>query len=143
MMKSFFKEIIIILLLLLIILLILGILFYEYMPNSKTIPEKVTEYAMEEIVKQELESNLNNTDSDKIIRTYQLDSADVANYEKNKDYNKGKVNPFAEYNTGTVGNTTTGENSSNGNSTSGNGSQSNTNIVQNPSKDNFLNTTGK
>lgn len=142
-MKSFFKEIIIILLLLLIILLILGILFYEYMPNSKTIPEKVTEYAMEEIVKQELESNLNNTDSDKIIRTYQLDSADVANYEKNKDYNKGKVNPFAEYNTGTVGNTTTGENSSNGNSTSGNGSQSNTNIVQNPSKDNFLNTTGK
>lgn len=139
-MKSVFKEIIIVLLLLLIILLILGILFYDYMPNSKTIPEKIQEYAMEETIKQELESNLNNTESDEIIRTYQLDSTDIANYEKTKEYNKGKVNPFAEYSSGaTSENTTTGENTSGGNS----GLNSSTNTTENPAKDNFLNTTGK
>lgn len=137
-MKSIFKEIIIVLLLLIIILLILGILFYEYLPNSKTIPNKVQEYAMDETIQKELETNLNNTDSDKIIRTYQLDSTDISNYEKTKDYNKGKVNPFAEYSSGTTGNTIT-----DGNNTSSGSDNSNTNTEQNSSKDNFLNTTGK
>lgn len=135
-MKSVFKEIIIVLLLIFIILLILGILFYEYVPSGKIIPEKVAEYAMEEEIKQELDSNLNNTESDKIIRTYQLDSTDIANYEKNKEYNKGKVNPFAEYSTGASGNTSTEGNTTNGNTVSDN-------TTQDPSKDNFLNTTGK
>lgn len=138
-MKSFLKEMIIVLLLILIILLVLGILFYEYMPNSKIVPEKVSEYAMNETVKDELESNLKN-ESDEIIRTYQLDSTDIANYEKNKEYNKGKVNPFDEYSTGASGNTSTGgtttDNATNGNTT-------NDNTTQNPSKDNFLNTAGK
>lgn len=135
-MKSFLKEIIIVLLLILIILLILGILFYEYMPNSKIIPEKVTEYAMSETVERELETNLK-SESDEIIRTYQLDSSDILNYEKTKDYDKGKVNPFAEYSSGTTGNT------ANGNSNSASGNSSNTNTEQDPSKDNFLGTTGK
>lgn len=138
-MKSFLKEMIIVLLLILIILLVLGILFYEYMPNSKIVPEKVSEYAMNETVKDELESNLKN-ESDEIIRTYQLDSTDIANYEKNKEYNKGKVNPFDEYSTGASGNTSTGGNTTD-NATNGN--TTNDNTTQNPSKDNFLNTAGK
>lgn len=138
-MKSVFKEIIIILLFLLNIFLILDIVFYQDMPNSRIVPEKVEEYALEETIKQELESNLNNTESDKIIRTYQLDSKAIAGYEKTNEYDKGKVNPFAEYSAGTTGNTTTdggttGKENNNGDSS---------NTEQDPSKDNFLNTSGK
>ena len=138
MLKSVFKEIIIVLLLLLILILLLGILFYDYMPNSKTIPTKVQEYALEETVKQELEENLNNMESEEIVKTYQLDSVDIEQYEKTNEYNKGKVNPFAEYSAGTS-NTTNENTTSNGNTNT----NDNTNTAQDPSKDNFLNTTGK
>lgn len=133
-MKSVFKEVIIILLLLLIIILLLGILFYDYMPNSKTIPAKVQEYALEEVVQQELDKELSDVDSEEIIKTYQLDAVDIENYEKTNDYNKGKINPFSEYSEGTGNNT----NQNNNNSSSGN-----TSNEENTSKDNFLNTPGK
>lgn len=133
-MKSVFKEIIIVLLLLLIIILLLGILFYDYMPNSKTIPAKVQEYALEEVVQQELDKELSDVDSEEIIKTYQLDAVDIENYEKTNDYNKGKINPFSEYSVGTGNNT----NQNNNNSNTGNTSKE-----ENPSKDNFLNTPGK
>lgn len=147
MLKSVFKEIIIVLLLLLILILLLGILFYDYMPNSKTVPAKVQEYALEEIVKQELEENLNNK-SEEIVKTYQLDSVDIENYERTNDYNKGKVNPFAEYSTGTEGTTdNAGDNTnSNGNTNTNTDIDNNndsTDEAQDPSKDNFLGTTGK
>ena len=147
MLKSVFKEIIIVLLLLIILILLLGILFYDYMPNSKTIPAKVQEYALEETVKQELEGNLNNK-SEEIIKTYQLDSVDIEHYEKTNDYNKGKVNPFAEYSANAAGTTDgTGNNTnSNGNTntnTNTDNSNGSTDEPQDPSKDNFLGTTGK
>ena len=137
MVKSVLKEIIIILLLLIILILLLGILFYDYMPNSKTVPAKVEEYALEEMVKQELEENLNNK-SEEIVKTYQLDSVDIEHYEKTNEYNKGKINPFAEYSIGT--NNTTGNNTNLNGNTDNNDS---TNETQDPSKDNFLGTTGK
>lgn len=133
MIKSVFKEIIIILLLIVIILLLLGILFYDYMPTSKTVPSKVEEYALEETVKQELDKELENLESEEIVKTYKLDAIDIENYERTKEYNKGKVNPFAVYSEGT------GENNSN---TTNNSGDSNV-TTENPSKDNFLNTTGK
>lgn len=137
MIKSIFKEIIIILLLLIVILLLLGILFYDYMPNSKTLPSKVQEYALEETVKQELEKELDNIESEEIVKTYKLDAVDIEHYEKTNEYNKGKVNPFAVYSSGTQGtNNNTGNNTNIDNNNS-------TNETQDPSKDNFLGTTGK
>lgn len=130
MIKSVFKEIIIVLLLLIIIILLLGILFYDYMPNSKTIPAKVQEYALEETVKQELDKELRDIESEKIVKTYQLDSVDIENYERANVYNKGKVNPFAEYSAGV-------------NNAANNNSNPSNNTTQDPSKDNFLNTAGK
>ena len=110
-MKSVFKEIIIILLLLIAIILLLGILFYDYMPSSKTVPVKVQEYALQEDVRQELDKELNDINSEEVIKTYQLDASDIEVYEKTKEYNKGKVNPFAQYSTDTTGNnTSTGNN---------------------------------
>lgn len=142
MIKSVLKEIIIVLLLLLILILVLGILFYDYMPNSKTVPAKVQEYALEETVKQELEENLNNK-SEEIIKTYQLDSVDIEHYEKTNAYNKGKVNPFAEYGTGTAGTNNTTGNNANSNENTNTDNNDSTNETQDPSKDNFLGTTGK
>ncbi len=135
MIKSIFKEIIIILLLVIIILLLLGILFYDYMPNSKTVPAKVQEYALEESVQQELDKELNNLESEEIVKTYQLDAIDIENYERTNEYNKGKVNPFAQYSAGANSTDTNTNSNSNGNSNS-----SNTEL--DPSKDNFLNTGG-
>lgn len=129
MVKSVFKEIIIVLLLIIIIILLLGILFYEYIPNNKTVPSKVQEYALEETVKQELDKELNNLNSEEIIKTYKLDAKDIEHYEKTNEYDKGKINPFAEYSAG-ANNTDTDNNSNN-------------NITNDPSKDNFLNTIGK
>lgn len=137
MLKSVFKEIIIVLLLIIVLVLLVGILFYDYMPSSKTVPTKVQEYALEETVKQELDKELNNLNSEEIVKTYKIDATDIENYEKTNEYDKGKVNPFAVYSTGTTGtenNTTTNNNTNN---------TSSNNTTTNSSKDNFLNTTGK
>lgn len=132
MVKSVFKEIIIILLLIVIIILLLGILFYDYIPTSKTVPSKVQEYALEETVKQELDKQLNNLNSEEIVKTYKLDATDIEHYERTNEYDKGKINPFAEYNAGT--------NNTEANNTIDNSSK---NTTDNSSKDNFLNTVGK
>ena len=149
MIKSVFKEIVIILLLILAILLLLGILFYDYMPSSKIVPAKVEEYAMDEETKTELEKELNNAKSEEVVKTYMLDAIDLAGYEKTKEYNKGKQNPFADYSNGNTGTTTqtnyggtgnSGNSNQNGTSnsgTTGNGSNSNT------STGTFLNVVGK
>lgn len=135
--KSILKEIIIILLLGIILVLLLGILFYNYMPNSKTLPAKVQEYALDEDVKQELSKELNNINSEEIVKTYRVDATDIERYEKTNDYDKGKINPFAIDTTGTQD---TNNNVSTGN---GNNNENSNNTTINPSKDNFLNTTGK
>jgi len=132
MIKSIFKEIIIVLLLIIVIILLLGILFYDYMPNSKNVPAKVQEYALAEDVKTEINKELDNFNSEEIIKTYQLDATAIEIYEETKDYNKGKVNPFAKYSQETTGN-----NLNNANNNSNNiGTNSSTGGT-------FLNTVGK
>ncbi len=136
MLKSVFKEIIIILLLIAIIILLLGILFYDYIPSSKTLPDKVQDYVLAEDVKLELQQDTKNMNTEEIVKTYQLDATDLQHYEKTKEYNKGKVNPFAQYSnqtSNTTGNnTTTGDNNSNSNNSS-----------NSTNSGNFLNTAGK
>ncbi len=150
MIKSVFKEIIIILLLVFAILALLGVLFYDYIPNKETLPEKAEEYKLADDVKDELEKELNNVNSDEIIKTYQLDATELEHYEKIKEYNKGKVNPFAQYSSGTANTNNSGQQgsgnagstssvSSSSNSSSGNNSTSN----NNSSTGTFLNTVGK
>ena len=62
--KSIIKEIIIILLICLAIILVLGILLYEYVPISKTIPNEVA-YTTPSDVKEELLSS-SDVDDDQI-----------------------------------------------------------------------------
>jgi cytochrome c oxidase assembly protein Cox11 len=115
--KTLIKEIIIMLLLCLAIMLILGIILYEYVPMSKTIPNAVS-YTTPENVKQELADSAT-VDESQIILTYEVDSTDLSNYAKIKDYKPGKANPFSSYETTSTTNTTSTSGTSGNSTTSG------------------------
>lgn len=95
--KAIIRELIIVLLLCLAIILVLGILLYEYVPMSKTIPNQVA-YTTPEDVKEELLSS-SEVDESQIVMTYEINSDDLNNYKKIQDYNPGKANPFSSYET--------------------------------------------
>ena len=116
--KSILKEIIIVLLLCLAIILVLGILLYEYVPISKTIPNQVA-YTTPEEVKQELLAS-GSLDTSQVIMTYEVNSDDLNNYKRVKDYNPGKANPFSSYETTTVENGGNNASGTNANSSGGN-----------------------
>lgn len=120
--KSIIKEIIIALLLCLAIVLVLGILLYEYVPITKTIPNEVS-YTTPENVKEELLSS-SDVDDSQIIMTYEINSDDLSNYRRVQDYKPGKANPFSSYET--TGENTTENGSSTGGSTSSGSSSSGT-----------------
>ena len=130
--KSIIKEIIIMLLLCLAIILVLGILLYEYVPITKTIPNEVA-YTTPENVKQELLSSSDVEDT-QIIRTYKINSSHLNNYTRTQDYVPGKANPFSSYETNAEtptenGSSTGGTTTDNGNGTTtgSNGGTSNSN----------------
>ena len=124
--KSIIKEIVIILLLCLAIMLVFGIVFYEYVPIGKTIPNEV-DYTTPQNVKKELASS-SDVDDSQIIMTYEINSDDLTNYRRVQDYVPGKANPFSSYETNaetpTQGNSSTGSSS---NSSSNNNNNSNDN----------------
>ena len=95
--KTIVKEIIIMLLLCLAIILSLGILLYEYVPMTKTIPNPVS-YSTPDDVKKEL-VNSSSIDESQIIMTYEVDATDLNNYTSIQDYKPGKANPFSSYET--------------------------------------------
>lgn len=135
--KSILKEIIIVLLLCLAIILVLGILLYDYVPISKTIPNQVA-YTTPEDVKQELLGS-GTLDTSQVIMTYEVNSDDLNNYKRVKDYNPGKANPFSSYETTTVEKS---ENNANGTNANSNGSNTGTSGNTNTSTGNN-NSTGQ
>ena len=92
MLKSVIKEIFIILLLSIAILLILGILFYDYIPINKVVPEKEA-YTTPDEVKNEIDEEI--AESQKIEVTYEVTDSDLNVYEQSGSYSEGKANPFA------------------------------------------------
>ncbi len=118
--KSIIKEIIIILLLCLAIIVVLGLLLYDYVPMAKVVPEPVS-YTTPEDVKEEL-VQAGEVDDNQVIMTYEVNSSDLNNYEKIKNYNPGKANPFSSYQSQTNEN----ENATDGNTTSTTGSTKDT-----------------
>lgn len=112
MVKTIFKELIITLLLILAILLVLGVLFYEYIPSGKLVPEKVA-YTTPENVAEEIKSQVAETQPVNIV--YKLDDSDLKNAKRTGDYDPGKKNPFAAYEKSAEGT----DNTSSGNTSSG------------------------
>lgn len=139
MVKTIAKEAGIVILLLIAVILVIGIVFYDYIPNNKTVPAKIEEYTLPQEVKSELEESM--SEEQNIVRTYYIDSSDLSIYEASNDYDKGKANPFADYST----DATTGNSASNSNNISNNNSNNNnTNNLQNTSQsESFFNNSGK
>lgn len=96
MVKTIIKEVGIAILILIAIALVLGILFYDYIPNNKTVPIKIQAYEMPEDIQTELEEAI--PEGQNVIKTLYIDDTDLNSYEATNDYDKGKPNPFAEYN---------------------------------------------
>ena len=119
MVKSVLKEIVIILLLSIAILLILMVLFYDYIPMSKVIPERA-EYVTPNEVQEELAEEI--TENNTVPITYTITDADLNIYKQSGATVEGKSNPFALEDT-----TSTTENNTNGGTTINTNTQGNTN----------------
>ncbi len=133
-MKAVFKEIILILLLLLAIVLVLGVFLYDYIPTNKVVP-KIEQYQMPNTIREELDETINDLSENKTEIVYEINGADLDNYEKQKEYQKGKANPFgsaSEPNTNNEGSSNNNtDNTDNTNDNSGdNNNNSNTNTVE-------------
>ena len=108
------KDLIISILIVVVIVLGLSIFFYKDISFSKIIPES-EEYMIPEEMKQDMEDTIIE-EAEQIVTKYYIDSSDLKKYEKNKEYNKGKKNPFAEESDGTQENSSS-NNTSNNNET--------------------------
>lgn len=93
MFKSVIKEILIMLLLCVAIVLILGVIFYNYIPTNKVIPNKLAEYTTPENVKTEIEEEVESAEKEEI--TYQIDGTDLKLFKSTHGYTTGKTNPFS------------------------------------------------
>ncbi len=125
MFKAIIKEFIVLLLLLLAILLLLGVFLYDYIPTNKVVP-KIEPYQVSSSVKKELEESINDIDEQKTQIVYEINGTDLNNYEKTKDYQKGKVNPFAGISQ-TSAPETSGNSSGSANQNTGSTNDNNTN----------------
>lgn len=92
-MSKIFKETMIMLLTCLVGILLFAVVFYEYIPNRKIVPE-VTQYEASEQVKQAIADDIDKR-NDQVVLTYEVTSSDLNNYKYNKKYVAGKANPFA------------------------------------------------
>lgn len=119
MIKNVLKEICIMLLLCACIILIFGIAFYDYIPLSKVVPNKVAYEAPEEI-KQELEIDVETEELTTQTITYMVDADDLSQYQSSGRLEEGKQNPFSPYTETTDNSTIIDANAtSNANGTSG------------------------
>lgn len=91
--KSLIKGIGISFLIVIAIVLLVIVFGYNKISIGKTIP-KIEPYELSEETKKELETEKIDENSEVII-TYELNASDLKKYEKTKQYNKGKKNPFA------------------------------------------------
>lgn len=91
--KDLIKDLIISILIVICIALVISVVFYDDISLTKFIPE-TEKYQLSE----EMQSGLEEAQLDKsteVITTYYIDASDLKKYEKTKEYEKGKQNPFA------------------------------------------------
>ena len=123
--KSIIKELIIVLLLCLAIILVLGILFYEYIPLAKEVPEDVKYSTSDAIEEQKTEIRGLTADEEYYSgETDSINSDDLNNYRRTQDYVPGKANPFSSYETSAEAPTENGSSTGGTSSGSTNGGSS-------------------
>mgnify|MGYP004649107379 FL=1 len=138
-MKNVIKEIFIMLLLCIAIALILAVVFYDYNPINKEVPQTITYQFPNELsdVKEDLDTPLTNNE-DQVIRTYEVTEDDL-NRAKKTNYDAGKANPFMAYsdNTTTDGNTTNSTGNTTNNNKTNTNSTSKNNTTNSNSQENY------
>ncbi len=138
-MKNVIKEIFIMLLLCIAIALILAVVFYDYNPINKEVPQTITYQFPSELgdVKEDLDTPLTNNE-DQVIRTYEVTEDDL-NRAKKTNYDAGKANPFMAYsdNTTTDGNTTNSTGNTTNNNKTNTNSTSKNNTTNSNSQENY------
>ena len=112
------------------IILVLGVLLYEYVPSNKIVPEKIS-YITPQEVSEELKTSEDELDEDIEPPSYSIDTTDLTNYKKTKDYVPGKKNPFASIDNGN----TTNQNQGNNGQTA-TGTENNKNNIDNSNSSN-------
>lgn len=96
MVRIVLKEIFITLLICIAILLILGIIFYDYNPINKVIPNKI-EYATTNEIKKEIgEGKIEDILEGSFNVVYSIDNSDLEKYKKSERYVPGKEHPFSD-----------------------------------------------
>ena len=93
MVKSVFKEVSIMILICLAIALVLGVIFYDYIPNNKVLPQKIA-YETPKNVKQEIEVEITEYEKENVV--YEITDSDLSLYRSTKSYVPGKADPFAD-----------------------------------------------
>lgn len=134
--KIIVRETIIILLLCLAIILILGVVLYNYVPTNKILPEQVS-YKQSQEVKSAIEQSVSAEDS-QVILTYQVDATDLDNYEKMRDYHKGKTNPFSSVKSENEGTSSESNQTNSENTATNKNTSTNTNNIKNNKEDNSI-----
>ncbi len=153
MVKTVLKEIIITLLLCIAILLILGVIFYDYNPLNKVIPNKIAYSTPEEIKEDISENEVKDVLEGGVNIVYSIDGSDLNIYKRSNSYVSGKANPFATIAENTDTNVSANTQRPNGNNSTTNGNSNTTNTNNdtkvtntntNPdSTGTFLNNTGR
>lgn len=126
MVKTVIKEFIVMLLMCVAIVVILGVVLYGYIPNN-AIPSKIA-YETPEAIKNELVQGVNGNETERQNIIYEITDSDLTQYKKDKNYNPGKADPFAEIGTydAAVTNGTTNGGTSGGTGTTGSGNNNGT-----------------
>jgi len=128
MVKTIIKEICMMLLICLAIALIFGIVFYDYIPVSKVIPNKVA-YTVPEGVQEELNEDVSVQEIKPQEITYSVTESDLVQYKATTVYQPGNPNPFQAYSTGNTNSTIINGTTNNG-STTGGGNSGGQNGIQ-------------
>ena len=128
--KETIKTVVIGILAIIALILIISIISYNKLSIRRVIPT-VDSYKISDDLQNEIKKEESSENSVTIV-TYQLDATDLQYYEKTKEYNKGKKNPFAPEETSSAsGNSTTsggGSSNSETSGTEGSSSSSSTNF---------------
>lgn len=119
MVKTIIKEIFIMLLLCVAIVLVFGVIFYDYIPTNKAVPNKLEAYVTPENIQEEINEEI--MEMNKVEVSYEITESDLDLYKQTHSYTPGKRDPFsASTDTNTAGEGNTTNTNTNNNSTSTN-----------------------
>lgn len=115
--KAIIKEIFIMLLLCVAIVLVFGVIFYDYIPTNKAVPNKLEAYVTPENIQEEIDEEI--MEMNKIEVSYEITESDLDLYKQTHSYTPGKRDPFSASteNTNNTGENNTGNNNGSGTNT--------------------------